>query len=167
MHATLLRLLQYKAWADDQLLTALAGVDRASPVVALSIKALSHTFVVDRIFLAHLKRERHGFASANLSELPALDALSRDLRDSDRELVDYVAALDARALHERIEFRFTDGARGCMSRAEMLMHLITHGVGHRGQVSAVMLLHSLAPATDGFTTYLHETEARERGRRAA
>jgi uncharacterized damage-inducible protein DinB len=46
-----------------------------------------------------------------------------------------------------------------MSREEMLMHVITHGVGHRGQVSAVMLLNSVTPAKDGFTSYLHEAEA--------
>ena len=40
------------------------------------------------------------------------------------------------------------------------MHVITHGVGHRGQVSAVMLLNAVTPANDGFTTYLHKTEAR-------
>jgi uncharacterized damage-inducible protein DinB len=53
-----------------------------------------------------------------------------------------------------------------MSREEMLMHVITHGVGHRGQVSAVMLLNSATPAKDGFTTFLHEAEAATRGRSA-
>ena len=38
------------------------------------------------------------------------------------------------------------------------MHVITHGVGHRGQVSAIMLLNSVTPAKDGFTTYLHNGE---------
>jgi len=35
------------------------------------------------------------------------------------------------------------------------MHVITHGIGHRGQVSALMLLNDLPPAADGFATYLH------------
>jgi DinB family protein len=46
-----------------------------------------------------------------------------------------------------------------MSREEMLMHVITHGVGHRGQVSALMLLNSVTPPRDGFTTYRHDAEA--------
>jgi uncharacterized damage-inducible protein DinB len=54
-----------------------------------------------------------------------------------------------------------------MTRAEMLMHVITHGIGHRGQVSALFILNSLAPAKDGFTTYLHEAEASVRRRAAA
>jgi uncharacterized damage-inducible protein DinB len=88
------------------------------------------------------------------------------IRKSDREFVDYVSALTSDQLPERIDFPFTDGALGRMSREEMLMHVITHGVGHRGQISAVMPLNSVAPVKDGFATYLHEAEAVRR-RRAA
>jgi hypothetical protein len=87
-----------------------------------------------------------------------------DIRAGDREYVDYVSALDRDQLAEQIDFAFTDGAPGRMSREEVLMHVITHGVGHRGQVSAVMLLNSVTPANDGFTTYLHKAEALTRRR---
>jgi uncharacterized damage-inducible protein DinB len=76
-----------------------------------------------------------------------------------------VAELDRDQLAERIDFAFTDGAPGRMSREEMLIHVITHGVGHRGQISAVMLLNSMQPAKDGFTTYLHEAEGADRRRK--
>jgi uncharacterized damage-inducible protein DinB len=164
MDNTLQRLFRYKAWANDELLTALAKLGAESPITGLAIKALSHTYVVDQIFAAHLRGKSHAYTSANLSELPTLAELSADIRSSDREYVDYVAALEPDQLAARIEFNFTDGAPGCMSREEMLMHVITHGVGHRGQVSAVMLLNSVAPATDGFTTYLHKAEALTRRR---
>jgi uncharacterized damage-inducible protein DinB len=145
-------------------LTALARLGGESPISHLAIKALSHTYVVDRIFAAHLRRQAHAYASANLAELPTLEELSADIRASDSEYLDYVAALDAGQLAERIDFEFTDRAPACMSREEMLMHVITHGTGHRGQVSAVMLLNSLPPAADGFTTYLHTAEAATRRR---
>jgi uncharacterized damage-inducible protein DinB len=167
MHDTLQRLFRYKAWADDALLTALAGLGNDSPVTGLAVKALSHSHVVDRIFAAHLRREAHSYKSANLAEMPKLEDLSADLRQSDREYIDYVASLDRARLAERIDFVFTDGAPGRMSREEMLLHVIAHGIGHRGQVSAVMLLHSVSPAKDGFTTYLHEAEAAARRRSAA
>lgn len=167
MHETLNRLFQYKAWANDELLAELKKLGDESPVTNLAIKALSHTYVVDRIFAAHLRKKDHGYASANSSHLPTLGDLSADIRTSDREYVDYVSALDGDQLAEPIAFTFTDGAPGCMSREEMLMHLITHGAGHRGQVSAVMLLNSAAPAKDGFTTYLHEAEAVTRRRAGA
>jgi uncharacterized damage-inducible protein DinB len=164
MQETLQRLFRYKAWANDALLNALAGLGTESAVTGLAIEALSHTYVVDRIFAAHLKGQAHAYASANLSEMPNLEDLSADMRASDREYIDYVSTFDADRLAERIDFAFTDGAPGRMSREEMLLHAITHGVGHRGQVSAVMLLNGLTPPKDGFTTYLHEAEAPARRR---
>ena len=164
---TLQYLFRYKAWANDELLTALAKLGADSPITKLAIQALSHSYVVDQIFAAHLRRKDHGYTSANLGQMPALEDLSADIRTSDREYVDYVSALDRDQLAERIDFAFTDGAPARMSREEMLMHVITHGVGHRGQVSAVMLLNSVTPAKDGFTTYLHTAEASTRRRAVA
>lgn len=167
MRDTLQRLFRFKAWANDALLTSLDQLGGDSPVTALAIKALSHSYVVDRIFAAHLRREAHAYTSANLTEMPTLEELAADIRASDREYVDYVTTLDRNRLAERIDFAFTDGAPGRMSREEMLMHVITHGIGHRGQISAVMLLNSIPPAKDGFTTFLHEAEASTRRRAAA
>ena len=161
---TMERLFRYKAWADDALLTALAALDPETQAVQLALKALSHSYAVDQIFAAHLRKKEHFYTSANPMPLPTLDTLAADLRASDQVYIAYVAGLSPDQLAERIDFRFTDGASGRMSREEMLLHIITHGVGHRGQISALMLLNSLSPAKDGFTTYLHEADGPERGR---
>jgi uncharacterized damage-inducible protein DinB len=167
MRDTLQRLFQFKAWANGELLTALAKLGGESPITGLAIKALSHSYIVDRIFAAHMRRRAHAYTSANCSEMPTLEDLSADIKASDQEYLNYVSTLDRDQLAERIDFTFTDGAPGRMSREEMLMHVITHGIGHRGQVSAVMLLNSVPPTKDGFTTYLHEAEASTRRRMAA
>jgi uncharacterized damage-inducible protein DinB len=166
MHDTLQRLFRYKAWANEELLARLTALGDQSPITALAIKAMSHSYVVDRIFAAHMRREDHGYVSANLEQLPSLEELCTETRKSDREYIGYVSALDRGQLEERIDFTFTDGAPGRMSREEMLLHVISHGIGHRGQVSAVMLFDSVPPARDGFTTYLHEAEGAARGRLA-
>ncbi len=167
MHDTLQRLFLCKAWANNELLTTLAELGHESPVTNLAIKALSHTYVVDQIFAAHMRQKAHAYTSANLGQMPTLEDLSANIKASDLEYIDYVSALDRDQLTEQIDFTFTDGASGRMSREEMLMHVITHGIGHRGQVSAVLLLNSATPAKDGFTTYLHEAEASTRRRSAA
>ena len=149
MHDTLQRLFRYKAWANDELLTELARLGGDSPTTGLAIRALSHSYIVDRIFAAHMRRKAHAYTSANSSEMPTLEDLSADIRKNDQEYIDYVSALDRDQLAERIDFAFTDGAPGRMSREEMLMHVITHGIGHRGQVSAVMLLNSV-PRGEGW-----------------
>jgi uncharacterized damage-inducible protein DinB len=166
MLTTIQRLFQHKACANDELLTALAHLQATSSIAPLAIKALSHTYVVDQIFAAHLRRKQHEYTSANLSVMSTLQELSVALRASDREYVDYVSRLNGVQLAEAIDFAFTDGAPGRMTREEILMHVITHGVGNRGQISAVMLLNSVTPMKDGFTTYLHQAEAATR-RRAA
>ena len=164
MNDTLRTLFQYKAWANDELLTALAKLGNDSPIATLAIQALSHTYVVDQIFAAHLRRKPHGYTSTNSSQMPTLEQLSADIRSGDRAYVEYVSMLDRNRLADRIDFTFTDGNPGCMSREEILMHVVTHGVGHRGQVSAVMLLNSVTPVKDGFTTYLHDARCgRESG----
>jgi uncharacterized damage-inducible protein DinB len=166
MCTLLQRLFRYKAWANDQLLIRLAKLGEDSPVTTLAIKALSHAYIVDRVFLAHLQGIDHAFTSVNLTQMPTLHTLSADIRTSDQEYLEYIWDLSCDSLHEELDFVFTDGARGRMSREEILMHIIIHGAGHRGQISAVMLLNSEPPATDGFTTYLHTAEAQFR-RRAA
>src|SRR5215469_15695107 len=108
MHDTLQRLFQFKAWANDELLRALARLGSESPlrglaIRRLAIKALSHTHVVDRIFFAHLTRQAHAYSSANLGNMPTLDNLSADIRRSDREYVDYVRTLDRLQMAEQID----------------------------------------------------------------
>jgi len=104
MDNTLQRLFRYQAWANDELLTALAKLGGESPITKLAIKALSHTYVVDRIFAAHLRAKAHAYTSANMSEMPTLEELSADMRASDREYLDYVSALDRARLLERVDF---------------------------------------------------------------
>lgn len=166
MHDTLQRLFRYKAWANDALLTTLAGLGDDSPITGLAIKALSHSHAVDRIFAAHMQGRVHHYMTTNPEPLPSLEVLSAEIRRSDREYLDYVPSLDRAQLVEQIDFVFTDGAAGRMSREEMLLHVITHGVGHRGQVSALMLLNAKTPAPDGFASYLHRFEGSARGRTA-
>ena len=76
---------------DDfiELLTALArlGPLRRLTITRLAIKALSHSYVVDRIFAARLRRKAHPYTSPNLSELPTLDNLAADIRTSDQEYI--------------------------------------------------------------------------------
>ena len=70
MYETLQRLFRYKEWADDQLLKALGRQPGKAQVTELAIRALSHSFVVDRIFAAHLRGAGHGYVYPNLVQLP-------------------------------------------------------------------------------------------------
>jgi len=162
--STLERVFSYKAKANEEILTAMRQFDDASPAKEIAIRVLSHTYVVDRIFAANLTETEHGYTSPNTRHAPSLEELSAAIKTRDQWYIDYVSRLDEAQLAERIDFTFTDGLPGRMSREEMLTHLTIHGAGHRGQVGLIMMENSITPPADGFTSYLHKTEASNRRR---
>jgi len=161
---TLQRLFRYKASANHEVLTTMKQFQDGSPAREIALRVLNHTFIVDRIFAANLTRTDHGYTSPNDGQGPTLEELSEAIRESDRWYIDYVAGLGSGQLAEQIDFAFTDGKPGRMSRQEMLMHVTIHGEYHRGQIGILMMQNSITPTDDGFTTYLHTTEAASRRR---
>jgi uncharacterized damage-inducible protein DinB/putative sterol carrier protein len=162
--STLERLFKYKAHSNKEILAAMRLFDDASPAKEIAIRVLSHTYVVDRIFAANMTGAEHGYTSANTGNAPTLEELSEAIKTSDRWYIDYVSGLDKAQLAERIDFTFTEGEPGRMSREEMLLHVAFHGAGHRGQVGLMMMQNSITPPADRFTSYLHKAEASERRR---
>ncbi|MEW9570974.1 DinB family protein [Rhodanobacter sp. Si-c] len=160
-------LFAYKAWANAQMLEAMTAIDgdRHAEQRRKAIRVMNHTFVVDRIFAAHLLGEPHPYTATNTGETPELPALTASIRASDAWLVDYARELPAERMDERIRFHFTDGKAGEMSRAEMLQHLIVHGAYHRGAVGQILDALSLPRPADTINVYLHAAEPwrREQG----
>jgi uncharacterized damage-inducible protein DinB len=165
--STLERVFSYKAKANSEMLAAMRQFDDASPAREIAIRVLSHTYAVDRIFAANLTGTEHGYTSPNPSLAPSLEELSEAIGKSDQWYIDYISRLDEIRLDERIDFTFTDSLPGRMSREEMLMHVTVHGEYHRGQISLLMMQNSATPPGDGFTTFLHKTEASSRRRAAS
>ncbi len=162
--STLERVFSYKAKANNEMLTAMRQFDEASPAKEIAVRVLNHTYAVDRIFAANLRRAEHGYTSPNPGQAPSLEELSAAIKTSDQWYLDYVSRLDQAQLAERIDFTFTDGEPGRMSREEILMHVTVHGEYHRGQISLLMMQNSITPPADGFTSFLHKTEPSTRRR---
>lgn len=157
-------LFKYKAWANEQLLACVGKLDPEAQKDArhLAIRILNHTYVVDRIFAAHLTGTAHPYTAANTTETPALEQLRALIAESDRWYLDYAASVTPEQLREEIHFSFTDGDKGRMSREEMLLHITTHGGYHRGGVGRVIAQAGAQPPRDIFTTYLHSAEPERR-----
>lgn len=160
--ALLTSLLQYKASADAELLDALAGLAQ-TPELQAALRTLNHVYMVDRIFAANLQKRAHTYSTSWSDDVPPLPQLSADLREIDSWYVDFAATLDDDMLGESIEFTFTDGGRGRMTRAEMLAHIITHDGYHRGEIGSMLPEISAVGARDVFTGYLHRSDPSRRG----
>lgn len=160
----LLSLFKYKAWANQELFAELEKLDPvAHPAERhTAIRLLNHIHVVDRIFAGHLSGQAHGYTGTNTAETPSFDALRSAVAESDRWYLAYVGGLPAEQLSQTLDFSFTDGAKGRMSREEMLAHVVTHGGYHRGAVGRIMAQLSVPPPRDIFTVFLHQSEPQRR-----
>ena len=128
------------------------------------ILILNHAHIVDCIFAANLERKKRGYAESGTAEVPALSELFNAVKKTDSWYIDYVSRLSSQGLEETIDFTFTDGALGRMSREEMLAHVITHSGYHRGEVGRIISQLSIARPRDIFTGYLHKVQPTRRER---
>lgn len=157
-------LLQYKAWANQELFAQLQRLDPITQHSELhaALRILNHIHVVERIFVANLQGLRHDYSATNTPQTPTLAALHKAVQDTDRWYLDYAAGLSAEQLAERLSFNFVDGDAGCMSREEMLAHIVTHGGYHRGAVGRIMAQVGLAPPRDIYTRFVHQDQPQRR-----
>jgi uncharacterized damage-inducible protein DinB len=161
---TLKSLFAHKVWANRALFAVLSPLTREqSDVQRACLRTLNHAYIVDRIFRAHLAGERNTFAGTNSVEVPNLDVLATSVAEADHWYQQYVDQANPQMLAEIVSFTFTSGNAGRMSREEILLHIITHGVYHRGGVAQILKSVSVAPPDDPYTVFLHQTEPDRRG----
>lgn len=160
---TLKSLFAYKAWADTELLALLATLPSTrAEQLRTCVRTLNHIHVVDRLFRAYLSQEPRPFDATNTKETPTLEQLAREVTTTDAWYVEYVANLAEPELSEVVAFTFTDGDTGRMTREEILLHVLTHGGYHRGNVGQVLKSISVNPPRDLYTKYLHVSEPARR-----
>jgi uncharacterized damage-inducible protein DinB len=160
---TLKSLFGHKAWANTELFALLATLpaEHAEPLHTC-IRTLNHIHVVDSLFKARLSDAPQPFDATNTKATPTLEQLRADVAATDAWYLDYVGRLSESALPDVLDFTFTDGDKGRMTREEILLHVITHGGYHRGNVGQVLKSISVSPPRDLYTKFLHQSEPERR-----
>ncbi|CAM3424954.1 DinB family protein [Paracidovorax anthurii] len=153
-------MLRYQAWAHDAFLRALEDIDDPGQAEArhAALRVLNHCLVVNLIFKGHLTGVPHGFAANNTPDTPTPQTLRTALAALDGWYLEFVATVPDSQLAESIAFTFTDGDKGCMTRQEMLLHVVTHGTYHRGEVGRILKQIQVAPPWDTFAVHLHQDD---------
>lgn len=166
MKSILSQLFGYQAWAHQEFMVAISTLDQKAHLATYDqmTRLMNHCLVVNQIFMAHLSNREHSFDSSNTAAIPTLAVLASNLRDTDNWYESYVETVSPEQLLEPISFRFTDAKKGRMTRGEMLMHVITHGSYHRGEVGRLLTLAqaSIEIPWDTFAVYLHGKEPERR-----
>jgi uncharacterized damage-inducible protein DinB len=155
-NAFLVSLFEFKRWIDAALyktLCALPVEQRAQIIVP--IFTLDHAMRVDSVFRARLEGKPEPFDRIVSNTMPDLDALARSVADNDEWYVNYVRGVSEAELDESLEFDFiSDTDRGCMTRGQMLAHVLTHNQSHRGGVGKMLEPLGIEIPSDMFTSYV-------------
>ncbi len=155
-------LARYNAWAHARLFAVLAALPppvlnqrRASGQGSL-LGTLSHAWVVDQIWQAHLEGRPHGYTSRNTANEPVLAQLQAGQAALDAWYTAYADALQPQAHDEVVDFRFVDGGAGAMRRGDILLHVINHKTYHRGYVAQMLYESGSRPPVMDLPVFLRD-----------
>ena len=155
-------LTRYNAWANRRIFDAVAALPEGEAtrprrsVFKNIVHTLNHSYVIDRIFQAHLQGRSHGYTARNTESHPPLPELWRAQQDLDRWYVDWSDGISDAALGEKVSFTFVGGGAGAMTRGEILQHLVTHTSYHRGFVAQMIYDVPARPPTTDLTVFLRD-----------
>lgn len=160
----LLKLLNYKAWANEITFAALSDIPQEELYKLREtnfktiVSTMNHVYVVDDIFKAHLLAEKHGYSSRNTQDCPSLADLWQQQKILDQWYIDFVADLKTDDLTKTIHFEFVGGGHGKMTITEIVFHVVNHGTYHRGFVSDMMYQIPVTPPANDLTVYLRNSD---------
>jgi uncharacterized damage-inducible protein DinB len=157
------QLTRYRAWANKLIFDAVAALPEEEALKPRPgafrnmVHTLNHSYVIDRIFQAHLEGREHGYTARNTADCPALAELWRRQQEIDRWYIDRYDAMPRSELDRKLEFTFVGGGQGVMTRAEILLHLVNHTTYHRGNVaSMIYAVPGHRPPTTDLPVYLRD-----------
>jgi len=158
----LIKQLRYRAWADGLTYDAVAALpDGASTAPRATIfgnmlRTLTHTWVVDDIFQAHLQERPHGYTSRNTAEPLTFDELRARQQAMNAWYLDYAARLSTEQVAEVVPFQFIGGGEGRMTREEIILHVVNHATYHRGFVADMFYQVPAKPPATDFPVFLRD-----------
>jgi uncharacterized damage-inducible protein DinB len=149
-------LMHYKRWATNGLNAVVTdNFDRIpGDEQLLVLRLLDHIQTVDEIFSHNLEALPHDHEAPRSADLPSLDVLTARARSAADWYADYADTLGPEQVDEVIAFSFSNGEPTRMTRGEMLLHVATHGAGHRGQVALLLQKNGIQPFPDRITDFL-------------
>jgi len=155
-------LTRYAAWANSRLFDAMSALPAGLLLEARPGRpngmngVLSHSYVVDLIWKAHLEGSEHGFTSRNFDIIPSFEELHLAQQRSDEWFISYADEQNEKSLEELVSFRFVDGSPGSMSRGGILLHIVNHKTYHRGYIADMLYEAGCRPPTIDLPVFLRD-----------
>ena len=162
MHHVLRSMLSYKAWANERLFRAVAGLDEDAlhapqPIKFGSlIKTLQHVYDMDVVWRAHLMGAEHSVGSRVPTAAVPLHTLRFAQAEIDVWFLAFGASQTPDDLNRHVAFRFLDGTEGVMTVGDILIHVVHHSTYHRGHIADMMYHAGVAPPVTDYPVFVRD-----------
>jgi len=159
---TLVRQMAFKRWANRITFGTVMGLPEdialKPPLTRFGnmVHTLSHVFVVDDIFRAHLEGRDHGYTARNTESSPPLAVLWDKQQAMDDWWVKAAEGMSEAMLDKVIRFTFVGGGSGAMSRGDIFLHIVNHGNYHRGFVGDMLYQAGVTPPATDYPVFLRD-----------
>jgi uncharacterized damage-inducible protein DinB len=156
------KLLRYRAWADQLTYRAVAALPEGASTAPRAtifgnmLRTLTHSWVVDDIFQAHLQGRAHGYTSRNTPEPLSFDDLWARQQAMNAWYLDYATSLTPEQAAEVVDFQFIGGGEGRMSREDIVLHVVNHATYHRGFVADMFYQVPVKPPATDLPVFLRD-----------
>ena len=154
-----LSLLDYNSWANNQFFKVIVElpeveVNKQRESFMNSIRnSLNHLLVIDKIWLANMKKEKHVFTNLQTILFENMNDLWEEKKITENEIRGYVTTLNEDEMEEIIEFELIGGNKSSLPRFMIITHLITHGGYHRGIIAEMCGKIPLPPIAQDITVW--------------
>jgi uncharacterized damage-inducible protein DinB len=135
--------MDYQLWANDRMFAALGHIDYASLAqdAGLPFHSIHHTvdhlLLVNRLWFGRL-RGQNSYVDFTQMAYPDWNQLIEMIQANLRELQFWLEACDDAFFDSELAYTTSKGSSETMWVRDLLTHLMSHHVHHRGQISAVV-----------------------------
>ena len=118
----LLSLLDYSDWANEEFFKIIREipadeVTKQRESFMNSVRnSVNHLLVIDKVWMSHMKREKHSFEHLQTILYENLDDLWDAKKEMNQEIRDYVSGLSEDELEEVIDYELIGGNTGSLPR---------------------------------------------------
>ena len=139
-------LFAYDGWANQEVL---AGLRTAATPLPQALKLMAHIFAAERVWLERLEQKPQ-----TLPVWPEFTAeeCSRQAAGLSALWKTYLAGSSEAELARPVTYQNSKGESWSSRKDDILTHVITHSIHHRGQVAAVVRAAGFTPA---YTDFIH------------
>ena len=115
--------------------------------------SLNHLLVIDKVWLANMKQEKHAFNHLQTILFEDMQELWEAKKKEETSIKKYTANLSDDDLLELVDCDLIGGNKVSMSRSMIITHLVMHGGYHRGIIAEMFGEIPLPPIAQDITTW--------------